>query len=423
SATVEVRLPAPVPLASMHAEGYTGEQGSHGSDYVADLTAPGVATYRLTKPLGPYEGLTIVLTFPKGMIIPPTSSDETRSFLSDYRGVLLAILGFITTLFYMFAAWERVGRDPKRGIIIARYEPSEGQTAAGVRFMQKMGYDMKCFTADVLALAIAGRLRIHQEKHMFGDQWSLERLRSGVPSPVSPAQQTLLAGLFAGGEDTLILKNTNAAIMSAARQAHSEILLHQYQPEYFKRNGGKVGKAFLIALVFGVIAMAASKGIGVPGIVALGVLMMLSLFVFSKLVRAPTVKGRVLLDEIEGFKLYMSVAERQELASMHGPDEPVLDAERYEAMLPYAVALEVEDAWTGKFTAAAGAAAAAAAANNMGWYHGSAPISNLGSFSNAIGSSLSSSISSASTAPGSSSGSGGGGSSGGGGGGGGGGGR
>jgi uncharacterized membrane protein len=119
----------------------------------------------------------------------------------------------------------------------------------------------------------------------------------------------------------------------------------------------------------------------------------------------------------------MKVAEKQELASMRGPDEPVLDAKRYEALLPYAVALEVEDAWTAKFTAAAGAAAAAQAANNMGWYVGRGPISNLGSFSNEIGSSLSTTISSAATPPGSSSGGGGGGFSGGGGGGGGGGGR
>ena len=422
-ALVEVHLPSPVPISGMHAEAYTGVQGAKGNGYEAELTAPGVAMYRLTKPLRPYEGLTIVLTFPKGLILPPTSTDKTRSLLSDNRGVLVALAGLIAMLSYMFREWVRVGRDPSKGIIIARYQPSEGQTPAGLRFMQKMGYDMKCFTADVLALAIAGRLRIRQEKHMFGDQWSLERVAAGVPSPISEGQQTLLAGLFPGGEDTLILKNTNAAIMSAARRAHQEILLAQYQPEYFKRNGGKVGMAALIAIAFGVGAFLISQGFGMPFIVGIGGLMALSLVVFGRLVRAPTLKGRALLDEIEGFKLYMNVAERQELASMRGPDEPVLDAERYEALLPYAVALEVEDAWTKKFTAAAGAAEAAAAANNMGWYHGSAPISNLGSFSNAIGSSLSSSISSASTAPGSSSGSGGGGSSGGGGGGGGGGGR
>jgi uncharacterized membrane protein YgcG len=148
------------------------------------------------------------------------------------------------------------------------------------------------------------------------------------------------------------------------------------------------------------------------------------LIVFARLIRAPTLEGRALLDEIEGLKLYLSVAERNELASMRGPGEPpLLDAERYEGLLPFAVALEVEDAWTNKFTAAAGAAAAAEAASRMSWYSGRGPISNLGDFSRSIGSSLSSQISSASSPPGSSSGAGGGGSSGGGGGGGGGGGR
>ena len=108
---------------------------------------------------------------------------------------------------------------------------------------------------------------------------------------------------------------------------------------------------------------------------------------------------------------------------MQGPNAPpALDAERYEMLLPYAVALDVEEAWTTKFTAAVGAAAAAEATARMGWYHG-AGANNLGGLVKAVGSGLSSSIASASTPPGSSSGGGGGGFSGGGGGGGGGGGR
>ena len=107
---------------------------------------------------------------------------------------------------------------------------------------------------------------------------------------------------------------------------------------------------------------------------------------------------------------------------MRGPDEPPLDAKRYEAMLPYAVALEVEDAWTDKFTAAVGAAAAVQATQHMHWYRGQS-ISNIGDFTSSVSSGLNSTSSSASTPPGSSSGGGGGGSSGGGGGGGGGGGR
>ena len=108
---------------------------------------------------------------------------------------------------------------------------------------------------------------------------------------------------------------------------------------------------------------------------------------------------------------------------MPGPDAPpVLDAKRYERLLPYAVALDVEEAWTKKFTLAVGAAAAAAATQAISWYRGGG-VDDLGSLANAVGSSLSSQIASSSSPPGSSSGSGGGGSSGGGGGGGGGGGR
>jgi uncharacterized membrane protein len=211
--------------------------------------------------------------------------------------------------------------------------------------------------------------------------------------------------------------------MQTASEGHKLILKSEAEPKYFVRNGKRVGMAFLIGAIAMGAAFVSSHGFGIPLIIGIGVVMLVSLIVFGSLVRAPTPEGRKLLDEIEGLKLYMSVAERDELKSMRGPDEPVLDAKRYEAMLPFAVALGVEDTWTKKFTLAAGAAAAAQAANSMVWYSGRGPISNLGDFSHSISSSLSSSISSASTPPGSSSGSGGGGSSGGGGGGGGGGGR
>lgn len=421
--SVEVKLPAPVPVDRMSAEAYTGPQGAKGSAYVAELPAPGLARYRLTQPLAPYAGFTIVLTFPKGIVAEPTGGDRARWFLRDNRGVLIALAGFVLLLLYAVREWRRVGRDPQKGIVIARYEPRDGQTPAGLRYMQRMGYDMRCFTADVLALAVGGHLRINHEDKFFKDEWRLDRVQSASGSPASPGQRALLSGLFPGGKESLVLKNTNAGVVSKAREGHTEALDAEFQPRYFKRNGKKVGMAMLIAIVTAIVAFVSSGGFGIPAIIAILVAMVVTLIVFARLIRAPTTEGRALLDEIEGLKLYMKVAERDELKQMRGPDEPPLDAKRYEAMLPFAVALEVEDAWTEKFTLAAGAAAVAEAGNRMTWYSGRGPVSNLGDFSSAIGSGLSSTISSASSPPGSSSGSGGGGSSGGGGGGGGGGGR
>jgi uncharacterized membrane protein len=229
--------------------------------------------------------------------------------------------------------------------------------------------------------------------------------------------------LFKHGDQSLELKNTNAATIASARDAHKKALDSEFQPRYFHRNSRSVVYAVGIALLTAVVAAVASSGFGVPAIVVISVVMVIVLIIFGRLVRAPTLDGRDLLEETDGLELYMSVAERQELAQMPGPGEPpVLDAKRYETLLPYAVALDVEDAWTKKFTAAVGAAAAAEAASRMVWYRGSSPISNIGDFTSSIGSSLSSQISSSASPPGSSGG-GGGGSSGGGGGGGGGGGR
>jgi uncharacterized membrane protein YgcG len=420
--SVEVHLPSPVPVNQLHAEAYTGPQGAKGTAYVADIPAPGLARYRLTGPLGSYEGFTIVLTFPKGLIAEPTQSDKLKWLLRDNRGILIGLAGFLLLLAYMYRQWSAVGRDPAKGIVIARYEPREGQSPAGLRYLQRMGYDMRAFTGDVLALAVAGYLKVREREKIFKNEWQLEQVQPEQPRPITSAQERLLQGLFRSGSP-LVLKNTNATIVQGARDTHRKALDREFQPQYFKTNGKQVGISWLIAIVVGIAAFVSSGGYGIPVIIAIAVLMFISLIVFAYLIKAPTAEGRQLLDEIEGLKLYMSVAERDELKSMKGRDEPVLDASRYEALLPFAVALGVEDAWTKKFTAAAGAAAAAQAANSMGWYHGHGPIANLGDFSRSIGSSLSSTISSASTPPGSSSGSGGGGSSGGGGGGGGGGGR
>ena len=423
TARVEVRLPTAVPVDQMTVEAYTGRQGTKGADYRAEVSAPGVAQWQVTRPLNPQEAFTIVVTFPKGLIPAPTTVQRLLWLLKDNRGVLVALVGLVLLILFCMQEWRRVGRDPNKGVIIARYEPPDGHTPASLRYVQRMGYDMRCFTSEVLTLAVAGLVRIVRENRLLKDEWRLERQGSASASAITATQRTLIDRLFPGGKQSLELKNTNAATVSSAKSAHSSELDKASQPRYFKRNGFSVLKAFGIAAATAALAFIVAAGSALPAVIAICVLLVITLIVFAVLVRAPTVEGRKLMDEIEGLKLYLSVAEREELASMQGPGSPPhLDAKRYEHLLPFAVALEVEDAWTTKFTAAVGAAAAVAATNNISWYRGGG-MNDLSSLSRAVGSSLTSQISSASTPPGRSSGSGGGGSSGGGGGGGGGGGR
>ena len=69
---------------------------------------------------------------------------------------------------------------------------------------------------------------------------------------------------------------------------------------------------------------------------------------FFYLMRAPTALGRPVMDQLAGFKLYLETAEADRL-NMQAPE---ITAERFEALLPYAVALDVEKPWAEAFAAA-----------------------------------------------------------------------
>ncbi|HEY6986709.1 MAG TPA: hypothetical protein VH375_11555, partial [Rhodanobacteraceae bacterium] len=171
---------------------------------------------------------------------------------------------------------------------------------------------------------------------------------------------------------------------------------------------------FIAGELIGIGALVKFAGVAFTGAV---VALIATNVAFVKWMRAPTVEGRKLLDRIAGLRLYLGVAERDELAAQKAPPLTVAEFQRF---LPYALALGVEKTWADKFAAAVGPAAAAAAGSAMAWYQSSGGhVSNLSNLTSGLGSAFSGAISSSSSAPGSSSGGGGGGSSGGGGGGGG----
>jgi hypothetical protein len=145
-----------------------------------------------------------------------------------------------------------------------------------------------------------------------------------------------------------------------------------------------------------------------------------AVYLFYQLLKHPTLLGAKIDAEIEGFKLFLSTAEKDRLEALNPPN---VTPEVFEKFLPYAMALDCENQWSKKFeaqAAAAGIAPQTAGYYSPGWYTGSS-FGRLGSvgFADALGASMAAAAASAAVAPGSSSGSGGGGSSGGGGGGGG----
>jgi uncharacterized membrane protein YgcG len=473
----EARLRLPSPAAFGQRSVYTGAEGStdHNAEVVSD--APGEIVFRTTWPLAPYEGLTVAAAFPKGVVGNADDSTKLGWWLSDYGPPVVGFLGLLGILAFYLVAWHRAGRDPKGGTVVPLFSPPDDFSPAGIRYVREMKADNRAFAAALVDMGVRGHIKIEEVDGgwLEGDSRTIERLPGQAPLPEE--EEAALDQLLSTGE-IIAMKQKNWEKFSSAKSALQGVLKVKYESKLFRRNYGwaAAGLAVFVAVLwFAAASVALASGfatmltIGVAlGAAVATLLFMLAqnrmgtggscvlhslafIFGFGALalgaplfmealatgwwfplllpaltlpivisafwwISAPTIEGRKVLDQIAGFKQYLSITERERLDRMTPPEDT---PEVFEKYLPYAIALGVENHWADRFAPVL-ASAAAQAQQGFAWYAGSnSPWSNPEGFVSSVGSSLASTVSSASSAPGSSSGSGGGGSSGGGGGGGG----
>jgi hypothetical protein len=461
---------------------YTGFQGEDERLAKVTMAAGNRFQAETTARLEARQGFTIAVAWPKGIVAAPTAADRQADWIRDNIGYFVLAASLILIPFYYFYAWFRVGRDPPKGTIVPLFRPPDGMGAAGMRYVYNAGYDDKTFAAGVVGLAVKGRMTINDDGRHYtltkkpNQGPALTRaetaLYNATPnkgillvqsnhSQVSTMGDTLSSALDDEYDGVMYLKNFKWFAIGAALSIAGLLLAGLLMPEGQREVIVAVGlfssvwwgivlsagfaavKGALVASgifqkiksLLSVLVLLPFVGAGLvvpsfifysgevtPGLkwfVAGAVVLMLFNVIFYWLLKAPTPRGRSVLDEIEGFRMYMTTAEEERLKMLTPPEKTPALFERY---LPFAMALDCENQWNAKFASVLAAAAAAGATAGAvgGWYYGAGSRNfNGGDFSQDLGHSLTSAIASSGTAPGSSSGSSGGGFSGGGGGGGG----
>src|SRR5439155_10933703 len=121
---------------------------------------PGEITFRTTQSLGAYEGLTVAVAFPKGVVAEPSRS---AYWLSDYGPVGLGLLGLLGLCAFYFVAWQRAGRNPRAGTVVPIFSPPDDLTPAGMRYVTKMGADNRTFAAALVDMGVSGNIRLVEE--------------------------------------------------------------------------------------------------------------------------------------------------------------------------------------------------------------------------------------------------------------------
>jgi uncharacterized membrane protein YgcG len=482
TAEARIHLPQAVPFGQRSF--YTGAQGLNATDAQVASESPGEIVVRTTRPLGPHEGLTVAVAWPKGVITPPPPPSAFAQWMADHGGLAAAILGLLVLAGFYYYAWKRAGRGPVPGTVVPLFQPPDGMSAPAVRYVRRMGFDNRVFASAIVESGVRGKIRLveHQEGMIFkSNKTRIEKTGDG--GDMDPPVRDMLSSLFRSG-DSIEMDKANYRAFQAAKSSLEDRLAETYKGRFFLTNKGWAwaGLALMLAMMalvgaillsvdpygepgsggvawlalglllvaLGVAPRGAKSGaagwiaIAVCAVAGLGglfflfgtfaltsgtaqVLAILSPLLSLPLVisafwwmAAPTREGRTVMDQIAGFERYLSVTEENRLEVLHPPEKT---PELFEAYLPYAIALGVENRWANRFSSVLAAAAADPSRQQgayMGWYVGSQNAwSNPGRFASTVGAALASSVASAATAPGSSSGSGGGGFSGGGGGGGG----
>lgn len=410
-ASARIELPEPVAFEDIRSEYYTGAQGESGDNAEFSFRSSQVMEFKTTKILQPRQGFTIALAWPKGIIHEPTMAERTGYFLQDNGSAIVLLIGFILPLAWYLRSWHNYGRDPAKGVIFPRFKPPEGLSAAGCRYVSDMGLNNKAFTAAIVSLGVKGYLKIDEKD----EDYTLYREKGPKTDTATAGEAAILTELLPEEDSWIELEDENFREFSSARDGLKKALKTEHHGRLFKLNTVYMLPAIIISIVAVVFAVSRDGG-PLPWILFI-ILTIAMHVIFLFLLRAPTPAGRRVMDEIEGFKIYLETAEQFRLDRMRSPE---LTPEVFEMFLPYAFALGVENNWCERFAGEFPQEVSAGYGYHPRWYSGNhSGLSGLNHIGSSLSSNFSSAISSASSPPGSASGSGGGGFSGGGGGGGG----
>ena len=374
AASVHVTLPAGVTALASNC--FTGVAGSKDSN-CSVLSAGQTIDARSSQTLLSGEGLSIFADLPTGAIsgyLQPYTPPKPNSLvlLASLLAGLFVLAGLIQMI--MTALAERSLRTSRT--IVAQYEAPDTLRPAELGLLTDNKSGMPEITATLIDLAVRGHLRIEQthKKDLFhAAAYTFHRLQNG--DPLEAFEQKLIDALF-GGKDKVELSNVDRTNMATAVYEIGIQVGDRMKNRgwYFKSPSNWRWGLPAILLGSGLLGSLVPIGIYVGSarlstaiLVFAGFLASIGLSVAAiYLLRRPSGMTPAGADEwakVRGFKEYLTVAEKDRLKFSDAPDKT---PERFNKLLPFAVALGVEQEWAKQFEGIDVAPA-------TGWYTGYNP--------------------------------------------------
>ncbi|MER0240340.1 DUF2207 domain-containing protein [Fulvimarina sp. MAC8] len=389
-AAARIRLPDGAVATDV--ETFVGPLGSREQDAFEQIEDGGGTVYVMADgALDWHEGLTTAIAFPTGIVSRPSAIDRILFTFRDRPADMTALFGTLLLGAALWLIWRRKGKDAPLGRIRVRSTPPEGISPALAQYIRANGgVTNAAMVAATVDLGVKGYVVISQSD----TTWSITRTGKASDGTLPVGEAAILAHLD-GLEGPLVISPDNRKavlalldVFSAAmREEHGETfhishanwillagvagyglafaimwqalagqtwLLHVMPalplaiPLLTALAGGTLrpvaltvgialGISCLMWLIFGALSGALSL-LSAAGLIALPVIFA----VFAAGIGLTTAAGRAQKIEIEGFRRYLSAARLKGRSRRNA-------RRRFEAFLPYAIALDVEKQFAGAY--------------------------------------------------------------------------
>lgn len=258
----------------------------------------------------PYNAVTVNAFLPAGYTDNYLLAEKPRPFdlgalLAELWWLILGILITLIAIGITIYRWLYVRKKRKAQTVIPEYEPPKGMSPAEIGLINDDTSDTREITATVINWAVEGYITVtrHEKKGLFGAvDYTLTQKK---PETTLPEVELALFNAFFDGKSEAKLSKLNKTKMYQAANDFRGTIKKALSEQGFYDSKGHI-------IVRGTL----------------------------------TDTGAKQWAKVEGFKDYITVVEKDRLAFSDAPEK---SPQRFNALLPFAIALGVEKQWAKQF--------------------------------------------------------------------------
>lgn len=295
-----------------------------------------------------YTGVTINAFLPDGYVSTYLEPNKPRpvdiwKYVVALGIIIPIVLAVGAAILILVLRSSRARAKRKAQTVIAEYEAPKGMTPAAIGLLEDDTAEMREITATVIDWAVRGYIKITREekKGLLGSaSYTLTQLKSSAN--LDDTEKGLYEAFFSKGKEVSLKDLDTSKMATATSEFKSAIKSRLTDAGYYAKDGGVLVKGNL------------------------------------------TNAGARQWAKVDGFKLYLGVVEKDRLDFSDAPEKT---PERFNALLPYAIALGVEKEWAKQFEGIDITSATT-------WYAGNLAAFSAVSLASDIGTSFASTVSS-----------------------------